>query len=439
MPLPENQLTDQPYGHTLHHYQCFSPDDQWLVFDTRNDDTQIISTGSIQMVNVKTGEVRELYKVPNQTAYGPGVGAATFSPVANRVIFIHGIRNAGKAQPYSFTRRFGVAIQVEKPNEPIFMDARNILPPFTPGALRGGTHAHSWSGDGAWLSFTYNDYIIERLSKTEPTVQDLRTVGVMVPDKKVAVKDDGSLENHSGEMFSVVVTRVQENPVPGSDQIEKAFDENWIGHQGYQKPDGYWQCRAIAFQGVVRDEAGEPKTEIFVVDLPEDLTRANPGEPLEGTLTTRPNVPAGVTQRRITFTKKGLREPRHWLRTTPDGSSIGFLAPDVQGIIQIFRVSPNGGKIRQVTFNAFPVQGQFNFSPTQPLVAYVADNSIFVTNLVTGDSVRLTESTSDTEKPVGAPVWSNNGNQLAYNRYVVHGSESYLQIFLLQLENLSGL
>src|SRR5919112_667484 len=114
MPLPEYQLTNQPYGHTLHHTQCFSPDDQWLVFDTRNDDTQIISTGSIRVVNVQTGEVRELYQVPNRTEFGPGVGAATFSPTANQVIFIHGIRNANQNQPYSFTRRTGVAIWVDK-------------------------------------------------------------------------------------------------------------------------------------------------------------------------------------------------------------------------------------------------------------------------------------------------------------------------------------
>jgi hypothetical protein len=234
----------------------------------------------------------------------------------------------------------------------------------------------------------------------------------------------------------VVVARVQENPAWGSDEIERAFDETWIGNRGYKKPDGSWQRRAIAFQGTVRDEAGEPKTEIFVVDLPDDISFANPGEPLAGTVNTRPNVPLGVSQRRITFTKKGVRGPRHWLRTTPDGSSIGFLAPDVQGIIQIFRVSPNGGKIRQVTFNSFPVQGPFNFSPKQPLVAYVGDNCLNLTHLETGETTRLTESRPESEKPVGAPVWSNSGNLLAYNRYVGQGSERYLQIFLLDVTNL---
>ena len=90
------QLTHDNSGHTIHNTQCFSQDDQWIVYDTRNNDTMIASTGSISMVNTQTGEIRELYHTKHQTLYGPGVGAATFSPVANRVIFIHGVQNADK-------------------------------------------------------------------------------------------------------------------------------------------------------------------------------------------------------------------------------------------------------------------------------------------------------------------------------------------------------
>ena len=82
------QLTHGNGGHTIHNTECFSPDDQWIVYDTRNNDTLIASTGNISMVNTHTGEIRELYHTKHQTLYGPGVGAATFSPVANRVIFI---------------------------------------------------------------------------------------------------------------------------------------------------------------------------------------------------------------------------------------------------------------------------------------------------------------------------------------------------------------
>ncbi len=198
------------------------------------------------------------------------------------------------------------------------MDARNIVPPFTPGALRGGTHAHSWSEDGKWISFTYNDDVIDQLSKKDSTVKDLRVVAVMNDSKHVIVPDTSNLENNNGRFFSAVVTVVTDHPAPGSDEIDKAFDEGWIGTNGYVNQKGIRQKRAIAFQGNVRDNNGKTKTEVFVADLPDDITKAKQGCALEGTTTTRPCVPEGVSQRRITFMDKGIQGPRFWLRSTPD-------------------------------------------------------------------------------------------------------------------------
>src|SRR5690606_29080862 len=101
----------------------------WIVYDTRNDGTQIGSTGSIEMVATGSGDTRVLYRTANQTEYGPGVGAVTFSPLADTVLFIHGIRNANREHPYGFTRRTGVMIDVKNPLQPIFMDARDVRPP----------------------------------------------------------------------------------------------------------------------------------------------------------------------------------------------------------------------------------------------------------------------------------------------------------------------
>lgn len=431
MHFTEMQLTNGGYGHFLNSTQVFSPDDEWIVYDTRNDDGGIGVTGSIEMVNAKTGEVKPLYHTQNQTPYGPGVGAATFSPVDQTVLFIHGIRNASQSKPYGFTRRTGVAIHAAKPFEPVFMDARNIVPPFTPGALRGGTHAHSWSGDGQWISFTYNDYIMEQLAKTDSTVKDLRTIGVMMP-KKVTVPYDGTMENNNGEYFSAVVAKVTENPKPGSDEIEKAFDEGWIGRKGYQKPDGSWQHRAIAFQGNVHDEKNETIAEVFVTDIPDDITKPSPGSPLEGTNLTRPAIPPGVLQRRITYTQQGIQGPRHWLRTTSDGALILFMAKDSRGIIQVFGVSPNGGTISQITFNDFSIQGPINVSPDDSYVSYVADNSVYITGIKNHLSERLTPAVSEEDAPFGAAIWSNNGKALAFNRRVKKGEKKYVQIFLLK-------
>lgn len=431
MHFTEMQLTNDSYGHFLNSTQVFSPDDEWIVYDTRNDDGGIGITGSIEMVNAKTGEIKPLYRTQNQTAYGPGVGAATFSPVDQTVLFIHGIRNAGQDKPYGFTRRTGVAIRTDRPFEPVFMDARNIVPPFTPGALRGGTHAHTWSGDGQWMSFTYNDYIMEQLAKTDSTIKDLRTIAVMMP-RSVTVPDDGTMENNNGECFSAVVAKVTADPRPGSDEIEKAFDEGWIGRKGYQKPDGSWQRRAIAFQGNVHDEKNETVAEVFVTDIPDDITQASPGSPLEGTARTRPNVPQGVLQRRITYTQHGIQGPRHWLRTTSDGKLILFMAKDDKGIVQVFGVSPNGGTISQITFNAFSIQGPINISPDDAFVSYIADNSVYVTGIKTHLSERLTPRRADEDAPFGAAIWSNKGDALAFNRRVSKGHEKYIQIFLLK-------
>lgn len=428
----EIQLTSGNRGFCINHTKCFSPDDKWIVFDSRNDDSQIIRTGTIGLVNVDTCEIKDIYRTTNQTEFGPGVGAASFFPIGGRVLFLHGIRNASAKNPYGFTRRSGVAIEINDPFKPIFLDARNINPPFTAGALRGGTHAHSVSGDGKWISFTYNDFIIEQLSKENNKVRDLRTVGVMMPGS-VSVDVGDVFENYSGELFSAVIAEVKENPAWGSSEIEKAFDETWVGVNGYIKKDGNRQQRAIAFQGHIRDEYGNLKTEVFIADLPDDISRVRPGKPLEGTGTTHPNVPDGVLQRRITFSKSGIQGPRHWLRSTRDGSMIAFLSVDEKELIQIFGVSSDGGNVSQLTVNSFPVQSPFNFSPDDRNVAYVADNRIYITNLLNSETRNLTGRFSDCEMPVGAPVWSNDGQLLAYNRYVENEGGRFLHIFLLKV------
>lgn len=427
----ENQLTHDAWGHTLNNTQVFSPDDQWIVYDTRNLDTELGKTCCIRILNLHTGEDRLLYQTQNQSDYGPGVGAATFSPTHNRVLFLHGLRNADSHLPYAMTRRTGVAINIDQPQKPHFLDGRDVTPPFTPGALRGGTHAHQWSDDGQRISFTYNDAVLEKLATTIPQVADLRMVGVLIPGKPVPVEEGNNQDTFNGEGFAVVVTQVTEVPRPGSDEIDRAFDETWIGRGGYLRSDGSTQRRALAFQGNVRDAANQTVTEIFVADLPEDLTTPLPDQPLEGTPMTRPNPPAGVSQRRITFTEKGIQGPRHWLRTTPDGTLIGFLAKDAAGFIQVFGISPNGGAPRQLTNQPFSIQTPFNFSPDGNQVAYTADNSVFITDLRTVHSQRLTPRSTDDNAPINGVVWSNQGDRLVYNRYVNTAQGRYIQIFQL--------
>ena len=60
---------------------------------------------------------------------------------------------------------------------------------------------------------------------------------------------------------------------PGSGEIKRANEEGWIGTSGYVREDGSRQRRAIAFQGQIVTAQGENVTEVFVVDLPDQLAR----------------------------------------------------------------------------------------------------------------------------------------------------------------------
>jgi hypothetical protein len=86
--MKEYQLTTGNYGHTLHASQVFSPDGEWVVTDTRNEDAHISRTDGIEKINVLTGEVVRLYTTENQTEYGPGVGAAAWNPAGSEVLMV---------------------------------------------------------------------------------------------------------------------------------------------------------------------------------------------------------------------------------------------------------------------------------------------------------------------------------------------------------------
>jgi len=284
------------------------------------------------------------------------------------------------------------------------------------------------------------------------------------PAEIVRVKKDHP-RNHDGEFFSVLVTRTTANPRPGSDEIKRACEEGWIGANGYVRADGTRQRRAIAFQGSVvvqrtavwnrrsddrsggskppllgispGDRAANAETiaEVFIVDIPDDVTIPSDG-PLAGTTSRRPAPPKGVVQRRLTFTADrkfpGLQGPRHWLRSSPDGSRIAFLMKDDNGVVQLWTISPNGGPAAQVTRNQWNIASAFTWSPDGKVIAHAMDNSIFVTDVASGQSTRLTPRSSDDEAPrPAACVFSPDGRKIAYVRTVKTGSVTHNHIFVL--------
>ena len=428
--MHERQVTCAAHGHMLTNSGVWSPDSRWIVYDTRSSpDGSVFDGTRIERVEFESGRIELLYESRN----GACCGVVTASPVDDRVVFIVGPEQPTADWQYGPAHRQGVVVRASQPGVIEPLDARDLVPPFTAGALRGGSHVHVFSPDGRLVSFTYEDAVLDAAPETGtgqavPREKNLRGIGVSACGKPVHVPRTHE-RNHDGTAFTVLVTRLTDDPTPGSDEIAKAFEEAWIGTHGYLRPDGTRQRYALAFQGhvVVHDAAfGGLRTvsEVFVCDLPDDSAElAVAGEPpLAGTPTSRPSPSCGVTQRRITFTADrshpGIDGPRHWLRSSPDGSRIAFLMRDDLGIVQLFTVSPNGGPPVQVTRDEWHVASSFGWSPDGRRIAYVADSSVFVVDVASGASTRLTDRTLAAPPRAEACVFSPDGRRIAFMRSV---------------------
>jgi hypothetical protein len=429
----ERQLTHAPHGHILTNTGVWSPDGEWIAYDVRSDAAGEKFDGSrIEVVNVRSREVRVLYESRN----GAHCGVVTWHPQRPEVVFIHGPDNPTPDWQYGPFHREGALVAADRPGVARRLDARDLTPPFTPGALRGGSHVHLFSPDGEMVSFTYEDHVLAALAGSDGADLNQRNIGVTVLGKPVTVPKDHP-RNHDGEGFTVVVTRTVNQPRPGSDEIQKAFEEGWVGTNGYVRADGSRQPRALAFQGHVASATGEVISEVFIADLPEDLTQPGDG-PLAGTEVKRPTPPAGTRQRRLTFTTDrrfpGIQGPRHWLRASPDGSQIACMMKDDAGVVQLWTVSPNGGALVQLTHNPWSIASTFTWSPDGHWIAHVADNSVCVTDARTGETHRLTPRRSDAEAPrPDACVFSPDGRSIAYVRRVKQTEGEFNQVFVVTL------
>lgn len=423
MSYREKQLTFAERGHQLTNINVWTPCGQWLAYDVRPSGASFTGL-TIERVNVFTGEVEVVYRAQ----FGAHVGVVTVGPDSPaRYVFIHGPEHPDSSWQYDFHHRRGVIVSEPDRELAVTLDALDITPPFTPGALRGGSHVHVFSPDGSRLSFTYNDHV---LHERDPAL-DLRNVGVAIPLHGVTPPKQHPRE-YDGSHFCVLVSRTVAQPQPGSDDINRAYEEGWVGNNGYVKPDGSRQRWALAFIGDTVSARGEKLPEVFIVDLPaNDAAYAKAGaEPLQGTETTLPAPPLGVTQRRLTNT--GNRRypgvattPRHWLRSSPDGSQIAFLMKDDRGVVQLWSVSPNGGAPRQISQSEHSVQSAFSWHPQGDKIALVCDNSVMLCDVASGRMQRLTARTP--QPPSGdAVVFSPDGQWIAYMREVAGCSQIFV-------------
>lgn len=452
----DRQVTRASHGHVLTNDHVWSNDSKWIVYDVRSDAGGTRFDGaSIHVVRVGTGEVREAFRA----RHGAHVGVAMFSrgdgPGRRRIVFIHGPERPSDTWRYSACHRRGVTVECGglldardgckgmtwRP-EARTLDARDLLPPFTPGALRGGTHVHQFSPDGAIVSSTYEDHVLSRNDNPSADAVDQRRhernhrgIALTVLDGKggVAVSHSQHPRNHSGEGFTVLATKHTDDPSPGSNDITRAVEEAWIGERGYARDaaaGGGWQRRALAFLGEVVLASGERVLELFALDIPEDpgslRIATGPASPLQGTSRTRPCPPVGVSQRRLTDTsgrsrpglsQGGVTGPRFWPRSSRCGTFVAVVALDDGGVPQLFTVLAAGtarakgdGGLRQVTWLPSPgVESAFTWHPTEDLIAFVHDGSVCVVHVAAAR-----ECSPSRVQDAGAPKTGGGGRSRVY-------------------------
>lgn len=403
------QVTFAPRNHQLTNTRTWTPDSQWLVFDVRPSGASFTGE-TIERVNVNSGTVETVY----HATQGARVGVVTVHPTQERYVFIHGPEQPDAQWQYDFHHRRGVvAFQGAVEN----LDAMDITAPYTPGALRGGSHVHVYSPNGQFVSFTYNDHV---LHECDPAL-DLRNVGVAAPYGPVTPQGKHPRE-YSGSHWCVLVSRTTPTPVPGSDEINRAYEEGWVGNH------------ALAFIGDTLAENGDKVPELFIVDLPQDEAgwKQPGGGPLAGTATTMPAPPAGVSQRRLTFTHHrrypGLvNVPRHWVRANPQATAIAFLMRDDAGVVQLWLISPQGGEPRQLTYHASGIQSAFNWHPSGEWLGFVLEERIACCHAGTGDITFLTKVHAHAPS-ADAIVFSPDGKQIAWMEEV----DGYRQLWVTQ-------
>ena len=388
------QITFDPRNHQLTNTCTWTADSQWLVYDVRPSGASFTGD-TIERVNVDTGEIEVIYRAPA----GAHVGVVTVHPAEDRYVFIHGPENPDADWRYDFHHRRGAVSAGGKVSN---LDAMDITSPYTPGALRGGSHVHVWSPDGELVSFTYNDHV---LHERDPAL-DLRNVGVAAPFGPV-VPGGHHPREYAGSCWCVLVSRTTPSPRPGSDDIDRAYEEGWVG------------SRRLAVIGDTRSASGEKVPELFIVTLPQDEAgwkRAGSG-PLCGTDSAMPAPPAGVVQQRLTFTHDrkypGLvNVPRHWVRSDPQGQQIAFLMRDESGLVQLWLIAPDGSGLRQLTRSS-GIQSAFNWHPSGNWLGFVLEGRIALADARSGEIRFLTPDRENPPSP-DAVVFSPDGRQVAW-------------------------
>jgi hypothetical protein len=425
-PAGEWQLTYSPISHLLDNNDNFSRDDRFLAVDTRDTVGGGIGGGTtIMKVSVTTGLENLIYApynvVVSTSGSAPGLGAVSYNPQADEVVFIHGPlpSETPRLGFYGATNRRGGLVPADGSGDlKGFLDYRDVTSTVTPpGAHRGGTHRHEFALTGNRIGFTYDDLLLTTYA---------RTIGMLVPHERAP----GGVSHYAVLLLNMAPTNMAQ---PG--QIERAADDSWIGAKALMR----------GFIGRVKEEDGTYRNSLFVVDIPEnvDVTSA-----FSGTTTEYPRPPAGVRARRLTRT-----EASGIVRGSHDGTRIAYYATSPEGTRQVFVIPSNGSDdaadpaLRPVQATRLPAgaTGGVRWHPSGNSIAVLSEGGVAVTCVkpgpLFGNTVWIT--THGTGVPAAeALVWSHNGMILAFNRRVPtwdstgklvkdFGNNDFRQIFLV--------
>jgi len=351
----------------------------------------------------------------------PGVGAVSWHPTENRVIFIHGpfVDEVPQRGYYSKKNRTGIEVSADGSSQIYKVDLRDIDTnrPTIQGAHRGGTHRHEYSRDGNRIGFTYDDFLLTQFG---------RTIGYMERSEQAPA-------GYSHYFALLVKPAVKGKSKAG--EIEEASGDSWIDSSGTKR----------AFIGKVRTENGiDYETALFVAEISPgtDITSANAGTDVE-----YPTPPAGISIRRLTHrgSAAGI------VRSSYDGKRIAYYSEDKNGIKQIYIIDSDGSDLAEnkdkrpeqlTNFKhdcsslRWRPQGDWIFCTSNGNIAavYTKDGKDF------GRSYWLTNDAKKRDQL----VVSHNGNQIAYtaptetkdkNGNIKKDAEGkdFLQIYVLDL------
>ena len=384
----EKQISVSLKTHALDNNDNFSPDGRFLCYDTRGTvyNENLANSKSIEKVEIATGRETVLWDPPSITGEeaAPGVAAASYHPLENKVIFIHGpdLEEVDKRGYYSIRNRTAMEVDGEGNKTYQKVDMRDISSEKTiPGAHRGGTHRHEYSRDGKRIGFTYDDFLVQEYD---------RTIGFMQPDENAP-------EGYTH--YFAVILKPAKTGLSLAGEIEKAYGDSWIDEAGSMR----------AFIGKVRAQNGiDYENDLFVADIPADI---NISTASSGTHDQYPEPPEGIAIRRLT---QGM-DVTGIVRGSPDGTQVAFAAPDKDGIDQVYITNALGSDKQPtlLTRLASPVSS-IRWHPSSEWVFFISNGNVFVTYLGSRLGSGLTIQLCDDRLLRDQLVVSPDGNLLAY-------------------------